>query len=73
VQRFTVFVNQGVAETDPARRAAIYKQFNRAYYDAAPTILLAVQQSRLYTQRWVQGYYYNPIYPGYYFCALSKK
>jgi len=72
VKQLSVFINQGVAETDPAKRAAIYRQFNQAFYDAAPDILLAVGYNRHFEQRWVQGYYYNPIYPGFYFYALSK-
>jgi len=73
VQQLRPFIDQGVDETDPANRAAIYKQFNQAYYAAAPVILLAVQHNRVYEQRWVQGYYYNPIYAGDYFYALSKQ
>jgi peptide/nickel transport system substrate-binding protein len=66
------FINQGVQETDPEKRAAIYQQFNQAFYAAAPDILLTVQNNRQYEQRWVQGYYYNPIYSGFYFYALWK-
>jgi peptide/nickel transport system substrate-binding protein len=73
VKQLAVFINQGAAETDPVRRAAIYHQFNLAFYDAAPDILLVVPEIRQYQQRWVQGYYYNPIYSGYYFYALSKQ
>jgi peptide/nickel transport system substrate-binding protein len=72
-QPLAAFINQGVQETDPAKRAAIYQQFNQAFYAAAPDILLTVQNTRQYEQRWVQGYYYNPIYPGFYFYALSKQ
>src|SRR3981081_3230069 len=53
VKPLSVFINQGAQETDPAKRAAIYQQFNRAFYDAAPDILLAVQRNRFYEQRWV--------------------
>ncbi len=74
---FKEFASRGVSESDPAKRAAIYKEFNQAYYDNLPTILLANGQARHYEQRWVQGYYYNPIYFGTnwggYFYALSKK
>src|SRR5262249_27839571 len=66
-QSLAVFINQGVQQTDATQRAAVYKQFNQAFYAAAPDILLTIQNGRQYEQRWVQGYYYNPIYPGYYF------
>jgi peptide/nickel transport system substrate-binding protein len=72
VKTLSDFSNKGVVLTDPAARAAIYKQFNQAFYAAAPDILLAVQQNRHYEQRWVQGYYSNPIYSTFYFYALSK-
>jgi peptide/nickel transport system substrate-binding protein len=71
--QFKDIVNRGVAESDPAKRAEIYKEFNQLYYDQVPAVLLAVQTARHYEQRWVQGWYYNPIYPGTYYYVLSKK
>ena len=59
-QPLAVFINQGVQQTDPAKRAAIYQQFNQAFYNAAPDILLTVQNGRQYEQRWVQGYFFTP-------------
>jgi peptide/nickel transport system substrate-binding protein len=73
VQQLNTYVSEGVTETDPAKRAAIYHQFNQVFFDAAPDILLAVPQTRIYMPRWVQGYYYNPILAGYYFYALWKQ
>jgi len=73
VQPLAALINQGVQQTDPDKRAAIYHQFNQAFYNAAPDILLTVQNSRQYEQRWVRGYYYNPIYSGLYFYALWKE
>lgn len=70
---FQPLINQGVHETDPAKRSEIYKQFNKLYYEDIPTFLLANSTSRHYEQRWVKGYYYNPLYgSGPYFYALSK-
>jgi peptide/nickel transport system substrate-binding protein len=62
--QFQDLINQGVSETDSAKRAEIYKQVNQLYYDNAPGILLATATSRRYEQRWVSGYYYNPIQSG---------
>jgi peptide/nickel transport system substrate-binding protein len=67
------FVNKGVHESDPAKRAEIYKQFNQVYYDNALAILLANPAGRHYEQRWVKGYYYNPIYSGFYWYSMSKE
>jgi peptide/nickel transport system substrate-binding protein len=66
--------NAGVAEVDPAKRAEIYAKYNQIVYDQATQILLAVVTGRHYQQRWVDGWYYNPmIGTNYYFYPLSKK
>jgi peptide/nickel transport system substrate-binding protein len=70
--QFSDLLNQGVAETDPAKRAEIYTQVNQLVYDQAPDIILAIPTGRRYMQRWVNGWYYNPIYPGRYYYVLSK-
>jgi peptide/nickel transport system substrate-binding protein len=71
--RFKTFINQGVAETDPAARQAVYEQLNQIFYDQAPTILLAVPTSHDFEQRWVKGTVQNPIHPGYYFYPMYKE
>jgi peptide/nickel transport system substrate-binding protein len=71
--QFQDLINQGVSETDPAKRAEIYKQVNQLYYDNAPGILLATATGRRYEQRWVQGWFYNPIYSGTNYYTLSKQ
>ncbi len=70
--QFKALINAGVTESDPAKRAAIYKQFNQLYYDNAPIILLATLQGRYYVQRWVDGYYNNPILSDVLYYTLSK-
>jgi peptide/nickel transport system substrate-binding protein len=72
VDQFQPIIDKGVAETDPAKRAEIYKEFNKLYYDNVPTILTATGKTRYYTQRWVNGFYYNPLYSENYYYALSK-
>lgn len=62
--QFQDLLNQGVSETDPVKRAEIYAQVNQLYYDNAPGILLATATTRRYEQRWVNGYYYNPVQSG---------
>jgi peptide/nickel transport system substrate-binding protein len=64
---------QGVTENDPAKRDAIYKQVNQIQYDNPSLILLATATGRRYEQRWVQGWYYNPVFSGEYFYSLSKQ
>ncbi|MEI8131695.1 MAG: ABC transporter substrate-binding protein [Leptolinea sp.] len=65
-------VQKGVNEPDPLKRAAIYADFNKMYYDFAPTILLAQQYVHHYEHTWVKGYYRNPTYGQWYYYALSK-
>ena len=71
--QFRKLINQGVAETDPVARQEIYEQLNQAFYDQAPTVLLAVATSHNFEQRWVRGTIPNPIYPGYYFYPVYKE
>jgi peptide/nickel transport system substrate-binding protein len=69
---FTPLVTQGVHETDPAKRQAIYEQFNQLFYDNVPTVLLSQMDQRFYFQRWVNGYYTNPLNSLFYYYSLSK-
>jgi peptide/nickel transport system substrate-binding protein len=71
--QFAEIINRAVIESDPARRAEIYKEFNQLYYDTASSVPLFVANDRRYQQRWVQGWYHNPIYPGTYFYTLWKE
>ncbi len=70
--QFQDLVNQGIAASDPAKRAEIYTELNQAVYDSAAHIILAIPTTRHYEQRWVNGYYYNPIYSNFYYYVLSK-
>ena len=73
VYQFENLVNRGVQSTDPAAREQVYLKFNQAFYQNAPAILLAQELVRRYEQRWVNGYYYNPMYADLYYYALSKE
>jgi len=66
------YVNRGVAETDPAKRDAIYKELNQKVYEYAPYMLGPIAVGRHYEQRWVTGWYNNPLYGGYYYYELGK-
>ncbi len=69
--QFKDIINRAVAETDPAKHATIYAEFNQLYYDTASSIPLFVATGRRYQQRWVNGWYANPIYPGTYYYPIS--
>ncbi len=72
VKTMTQGVNAGSTETDPAKRDTIYKGLNKVVYDNATMILLPLGTGRHYEQRWVKGWYYNPIYSDLYYYVLSK-
>jgi peptide/nickel transport system substrate-binding protein len=69
---FSPLVQAGAKETDPTKRAAIYAQLNQAFYDNVPTVLLAEALGKHFEQRWMHGWYNNPIYSDVYFYVLSK-
>ena len=63
IDRYSELLDAGVAATDPAERAVIYEQLQEMDYNDTIGIRLAVATGRRYEQRWVHGWYYNPIYP----------
>jgi peptide/nickel transport system substrate-binding protein len=71
--KYAEIIKRAVVESDPARRAEIYKEYNNLSYDTASSIPLFVSLGRHYQQRWVRGWYHNPIYPGTYFYPLWKE
>lgn len=71
--KFKEIIKRAVLESDSARRAEIYKEFNQLYYDTASSIPLFVSTGRRYQQRWVKGWYYNPMYPETYFYTIWKE
>jgi peptide/nickel transport system substrate-binding protein len=71
-RQFGDYISRGVAAADVEQRATIYHGFNELYYEQAPAILLFSTVNRHYQQRWVNGWYDNPINPGIYFYALRK-
>ncbi|MGH2538881.1 MAG: hypothetical protein ACRDHL_15940, partial [Candidatus Promineifilaceae bacterium] len=60
-QQFVELVNAGVATTDNAEREAVYFDLQQLHHDLAPQVTLAQVTGVRYEQRWVQGWYYNPI------------
>ena len=71
--QFKDILNRGVAETDPAKRAEIYKEANQLYYDLAVGVPLDIVTTHGFVQRWVEGMVLNPIFSGAYYYPISKK
>jgi peptide/nickel transport system substrate-binding protein len=72
IDQYAPLISQGVTEIDPAKRDAAYKQFNQLFYNNAPGILTAYVYGQHYEQRWVHGYYFNPLYGGFWYYQFSK-
>jgi peptide/nickel transport system substrate-binding protein len=71
-RRFEEIIDRGVAEQDPDARDLVYREFNNLFYEQAPVILMYLSIERHYQQRWVRGWYNNPLFPGLYFYVLGK-
>jgi peptide/nickel transport system substrate-binding protein len=70
-------IAQGVSTTNTQERAKIYEQLQNLAYENALDIFVVQRVGRHYEQMWVNGWYYNPTYPGSpetgsYFYVLSK-
>lgn len=60
------------AELDTNARLEMYHQIISLCYDDCPYIWL-VQANNFHVERsWLTGYYFNPMYPGFYFAAFGK-
>lgn len=70
-------VDEGGAETNPAKRKAIYAKLQAVEHEEVPSLVIV--DTVLYrTQReWVKGFYHNPIFPdspyGSYFYTIYKE
>ncbi|MBI1742281.1 ABC transporter substrate-binding protein [Candidatus Acetothermia bacterium] len=58
---------------DDAKRQQVYNQLQQQAYEDAIAIFMVQPLGRHYQRRWVDGYYYNPIWPGRNFYVMSKK
>ena len=65
-------IEKGIMTIDPAEREKIYYTLQKIYYEDVPSVVLVQPLGRHWERTWVQGWYYNPAFPGTYFYALSK-
>jgi len=78
--KYKKYIDEGVAELDPAKRAQIYSQLNQLVYEDAPKIILATANFTYYEPLYLKGWYgsvnQNPllssVYNNFYWYALSK-
>ena len=59
-------------ELDVQKAEKLYFELNRLAVEYAINLASIMTTVRHYEQPWVQGWYYNPAYPGTYFYVLSK-
>ena len=67
-------IERGIKETDIENaRPMIYWKLAQLYYEDCPSVCITQPTGRHWTRTWVQGWYYNPIYPGTYAYNLWKE
>jgi peptide/nickel transport system substrate-binding protein len=79
--KYRDYINQGVAELDPDKRAVIYSELNKLVYEDAPQIILASATVHYYEPLYAKGWFgsvnQNPLlgsgqYANHYWFVLSK-
>jgi len=71
--KYDALIEQGIKELDPEKRKEIYYELQRLAYEDAIVIFLTQAMGRHYERRWVDGYYFNPVWPGLNYYVMSKK
>jgi len=66
-------IEDGLHTVDATERREIYYQLQQIYHDECPSIPTVQPLGRHWERTWVQGWYYNPAYPGNYFYHLWKQ
>ena len=66
-------IEWGRHNTTFAGRNANYQRLWQLYHDQAPSVPLENAVGRRVARDWVQGWYYNPAYPGVYGYAMWKQ
>jgi peptide/nickel transport system substrate-binding protein len=70
---FRPLIEQAVVEPDADKRAELYHQIQQLHYENVPQVILAQGGERRYEQRWLDGYFYNPIWSPNYHYPLTLK
>ncbi len=65
-------VEDGLKTLNTSRRREVYYELQRIYRDKCPSVPTVQPLRRHWEREWVQGWYYNPVYPGEYFYHLWK-
>ena len=65
-------IDQAINTPDGPARAALYKQIQQGAVDDCPSFIIDQPVGRHFERDWVNGWYYNAVYPGIYFYNLWK-
>jgi peptide/nickel transport system substrate-binding protein len=65
-------IQAGIRESDQAERTQIYHDISQLAIDDCPSTTLCQPIGRHFERDWVNGWYYNPLYPGIYAYNLWK-
>ncbi len=65
-------IDQAVLETDEAIRSDLYAQLQQLAYDEALDIFLVQATGRFYSNKSVNGWFFNPLRSGTWYYALNK-
>jgi peptide/nickel transport system substrate-binding protein len=65
-------INAAAADTDPVHRDAMYKDLQYQYWLDVPSVPVVQPVGRRFARDWLQGWYYNDLYPGVYPYDLWK-
>lgn len=66
-------IEEGLQTINKTRRREIYYELQSIYHNECPSLPIAQPLVRHWERDWVQGWYYNPAYPGNYFYHLWKQ
>ncbi len=73
IEKYSAYLDDGLdAIGDFDARSAVYSELNQELYNDATFIPGYMAEGRHYEQQWVDGYYYNPLYSGFYYYPMSK-
>ncbi len=68
---FRPLIEQAVVEPDETKRAELYYELGKLRYEQVPEVNLSQDGERIYTQRWVNGFFWNPVLGYRYFYAYD--
>jgi len=66
-------IEEGLMTVNTTRRNEIYYKLQQIYHDDCISVPTVQPLTRHWERDWVQGWYYNPAYPGIYYYTLWKK